>query len=179
MKHHPDRNPDDKAPRRNLRSEASLRGPLRRQAARGLRPVRSRGRGSIGRLRRCGARDSRRAGGFGGFADAFGDIFGEIFGATRGRGNGVYRGADLCYNLELSSEEAARSEAKIRIPTMEACETCHGSGCRARTRSNDDLPRSAAKCACRRVSSIQQTCPTCHGTGKVITDPCASCRVDG
>jgi molecular chaperone DnaJ len=74
-----------------------------------------------------GAGAGRGAGhdGFGGFSDAFGDIFGEIFGAQRGgRGNGVYRGADLRYNLELGLEDAARgTEAKIRIPTHEACET--------------------------------------------------------
>jgi len=39
----------------------------------------------------------------------------------------MFRGADLRYNLELSLEEVARgTEAKIRIPTLEACATCHG-----------------------------------------------------
>src|SRR4030095_6183243 len=82
--------------------------------------------------------------GFGGFADAFGDIFSDIFGAgPRGRSS-VYRGADLRYNLEIGLEEAARSvETKIRIPTMEECETCHGSGAKPGT------------------SPI--TCATCHG----------------
>ena len=61
--------------------EGSLRGPHRRQEARGLRPVRPRRRRSVGGLRR---RRPRGAEGFGGFSDAFGDIFGEIFGAQRG-----------------------------------------------------------------------------------------------
>ena len=85
--------------------------------------------------------------GSGGFADAFGDIFSEIFGGGRARSN-VYRGADLRYNLEISLEEAARgTETKIRIPTLEACETCHGSGAKPGTEPI--------------------ACPTCHGQGQV------------
>jgi molecular chaperone DnaJ len=122
--------------------------------------------------------------GFGGFADAFGDIFGEIFGqqGRGGRGSGVYRGADLRYNLELSLEDAARgAEVKIRIPALNECETCHGSGAKPGTE-----PKQCPTCHGRgevRVSqgffSIQQTCPTCHGTGKVIPEPCATCHGAG
>ena len=114
----------------------------------------------------------------------FGDIFGEIFGqqARGGRGNRVYRGADLRYNLELSLEDAARgAEVKIRIPTMEECETCT-----ARGPSRALTPSNAATCHGRgevRVSqgffSIQQTCPTCHGTGKVVPEPCTTCHGAG
>jgi molecular chaperone DnaJ len=87
--------------------------------------------------------------GFGGFADAFGDIFGEIFGAQRGgRGTGAYRGADLRYNHEIALEDAARgTEAKIRIPTLHACETCHGTGAKPGTQPKQ--------------------CGTCHGRGEV------------
>jgi molecular chaperone DnaJ len=121
--------------------------------------------------------------GFGGFADAFGDIFGEIFGGMgpaggRSRGNGVYRGADLRYNLELSLEEAARgTEAKIRIPALEQCATCHSSGAKPGTQ-----PKTCPACHGQgqvRVSqgffSIQQTCPQCHGTGKIIPEACPAC----
>jgi len=74
----------------------------------------------------------------------------------------MFRGADLRYNLELSLEEVARgTEAKIRIPTLEACATCHGSGAKPGTQ-----PKPCTTCGGRgevRVSqgffSIQQTCP--------------------
>jgi len=121
--------------------------------------------------------------GFGGFGEAFGDIFGEIFGQQRGaRGDGVYRGADLRYNLDLSLEDAARgSDVKIRIPAMEECETCHGSGAKPGTQ-----PKTCPTCHGRgevRVSqgffSIQQTCPQCRGTGKIVPDPCATCSGAG
>jgi molecular chaperone DnaJ len=121
--------------------------------------------------------------GFGGFADAFGDIFGDLFGGGRGgRGagaSGVYRGSDLRYNLEIALEEAARgTEAKIRIPTMQECETCKGTGAKPGTK-----PVTCTTCHGQgqvRMSqgffSIQQTCPECNGTGKLIPEPCRTCH---
>ena len=122
--------------------------------------------------------------GFGGFADAFGDIFGDLFGGGRGnRGaNGVYRGSDLRYNLEITLEEAARgTEAKIRIPTMQECETCKGTGAKPGSK-----PITCTTCQGHgqvRMSqgffSIQQTCPECNGTGKLIPEPCRTCNGAG
>jgi len=179
MKHHPDRNPDDKASEEKFKEAKEayevLTDPKKRPAYDQF--------GHAGVEQSAGFGAGRGPDGFGGFSDAFGDIFGEIFGAQRrGGGNGVYRGADLRYNLELGLEEAARgTEAKIRIPTLEACATCHGSGAKPGTQ-----PKQCATCHGRgevRVSqgffSIQQTCPTCHGTGKVVSDPCAACHGQG
>jgi molecular chaperone DnaJ len=178
MKHHPDRNPDDKGSEEKFKEAKEayeILADARKRAAydqfghAGVDPSAGFGAGARGPGQE----------GFGGFADAFGDIFGEIFGQGRGgRGNGVFRGADLRYNLELSLEEAARgTEARIRIPTMEPCETCHGSGAKPGTQS-----KQCPTCHGRgevRVSqgffSIQQTCPQCRGTGKIIPEPCATC----
>ena len=180
MKHHPDRNPDDKSAEDKFKEAKEAYEVLcdaRKRAAydqfghAGVDPSGG-GRGFGGGPE-----------GFGGFADAFGDIFGEIFGQGRGgRGNGVYRGADLRYNLELSLEEAAKgTEVKIRIPTMEECGTCHGNGAKPGTQ-----PKQCPTCNGRgevRVSqgffSIQQTCPQCHGTGKVVPEPCPTCNGAG
>ncbi len=174
MKHHPDRNQGDKSSEENFKEAKEayevLADPRKRAAYdqfghAGVDP--SAGPGGFGPA------------GFGGFADAFGDIFGEIFGgAGRGRGSGMFRGADLRYNLEISLEDAARgTDARIRIPTMEECETCHGSGAKPGTH-----PKTCPACQGAgqvRVSqgffSIQQTCPQCHGTGRIIADPCRGC----
>ena len=181
MKFHPDRNPDNKESEEKFKeakeayevlSDAKKRAAYDQFGHAGVDQ-------SVGGGAGAGA-------GFGGFADAFGDIFGDLFGGARGGGgrggNGVYRGADLRYNLEISLEDAARgTEAKIRIPTMEACEPCHGTGAKPGTK-----PVTCTACNGHgqvRVSqgffSIQQTCPECHGTGKMITDPCRTCHGAG
>jgi len=187
MKHHPDRNPDSKDSEDKFKeakeayevlSDAKKRAAYDQFGHAGVDP--SAGFGAGAGARGFGGGPE----GFGGFADAFGDIFGEIFGAQRGArgGSGVYRGADLRYNLELSLEDAARgTEAKIRVPTMESCETCKGTGAKPGTQA-----KTCGTCNGRgevRVSqgffSIQQTCPTCHGTGKVIPEPCSACHGAG
>ncbi len=172
MKHHPDRNSDkgseDKFKEAKLAyevlSDAEKRSAYDQFGHAGVNP---------------------QGGGFsgGGFSDAFGDIFGDIFGGGGGqRRDRVYRGADLRYNLEIGLEEAARgTETKIRIPTLEECATCHGSGAKTGTE-----PTTCTTCGGhgqvrmqQGFFSVQQTCPRCSGSGKMITDPCATCHGEG
>ena len=180
MKHHPDRNPEKGAEEsfKEAKEAYEILSDAKKRAA-----YDQFGHAGVDASAGFGAAGARGAEGFGGFADAFGDIFGEIFGQQRGaRGDGVYRGADLRYNLDLSLEDAARgSDVKIRIPAMEECETCHGSGAKPGTQ-----PKTCPACHGRgevRVSqgffSIQQTCPQCRGTGKIIPEPCATCSGAG
>ena len=177
MKHHPDRNPDDKSAEEKFKeakeayeilTDGQKRAAYDQYGHAGVDPSAGGGRGGAGSS---------------GFSDAFGDIFGDIFGQARGGSrSGVYRGADLRYNLEITLEQAARgTETKIRIPTAENCETCHGSGSKPGTQ-----PKTCPSCEGHgqvRVQqgffSIQQTCPKCHGTGKFIADPCGSCHGAG
>src|SRR6478672_2552450 len=181
MKHHPDRNPEKGAEEsfKEAKEAYEILSDAKKRAA-----YDQFGHAGVDASAGFGAAGARGAEGFGGFADAFGDIFGEIFGQGRGgsRGNGVFRGADLRYNLELTLEDAARgSEVKIRIPTMESCESCHASGAKPGTQ-----PQTCPTCHGRgevRVSqgffSIQQTCPQCHGTGKIVPEPCTACNGAG
>ena len=168
MKYHPDRNPD------NPKAEEHFK------EAKEAYEILSDGhkRAAYDQYGHAGVDSSvgAGAGGFSNFADAFGDIFGDIFGG--GRRSNVYRGADLRYNLEISLEEAARgTETKIRIPALEECETCHGTGAKPGTQ-----PVSCPTCGGvgqvrmqQGFFSIQQTCPTCRGSGQVIPDPCTTC----
>ncbi|OIP07763.1 MAG: molecular chaperone DnaJ [Betaproteobacteria bacterium CG2_30_68_42] len=173
MKHHPDRNPDDKAAEEKFK-EAKAAYEILTDADK---------RAAYDQYGFAGVDASAAGGaeGFGGFADAFSDIFGDIFGGARGRSN-VYRGADLRYDLEITLEDAARgTQTRIRIPTMEPCEACHGSGARKGTE-----PKTCPTCGGAgqvRIQqgffSIQQTCPRCHGSGRFIADPCPTCRGSG
>ena len=180
MKHHPDRNPDNPKSEEHFKeakeayeilSDSQKRAAYDQYGHAGVDPQSGMGGGFGG-------------GGAGGFSDAFGGIFDEIFGGGRSSGgrSNVYRGADLRYNLEITLEQAAfGTETKIRIPTMEACEPCKGSGAKAGTQ-----PKTCPTCQGSgqvRIQqgffSIQQTCPKCHGTGKFIAEPCGSCHGAG
>ncbi len=178
MKFHPDRNPDNPKAEEQFKEAKEayevLTEPQKRAAYDQF--------GHAGVDPSAGMAGAGAAGaGYGGFADAFSDIFGDIFGAGRARSN-VYRGADLRYNLEISLEEAARgTETRIRIPTMEQCETCHGSGAKPGTE-----PTACPTCGghgqvrmTQGFFSIAQTCPKCHGSGKVVQNPCATCSGAG
>ncbi len=180
MKYHPDRNPDSKEAEDKFKeakeayeilSDGQKRAAYDQYGHAGVDPNMGGGAGG--------------GQGFGGFGDAFGDIFGEIFGNQGGRGggrSGVYRGADLRYNLEVSLEEAARgTDTRIRIPTMDDCGTCGGTGAKPGTK-----PVTCTTCngvgqvrMQQGFFSIQQTCPKCHGTGKMVKDPCHDCHGAG
>src|SRR5918992_2275659 len=173
MKHHPDRNPDNPKAEEHFKeakeayevlTDANKRAAYDHYGHAGVDPSMAAG-----------------AGGFGGFSDAFGDIFSDIFGGGRSRST-VFRGADLRYNLEITLEDAARgTETRIRIPAMEGCETCKGTGAKPGTQ-----PATCTTCnghgqvrMQQGFFSIQQTCPRCHGTGKMIANPCQPCTGTG
>jgi molecular chaperone DnaJ len=172
MKYHPDRNPDNPKAEEHFKEAKEAYEVL----SDGHKRAAYDQYGHAGVDASVGA----GAGGFSNFADAFGDIFGDIFGG--GRRSNVYRGADLRYNLEISLEEAARgTETKIRIPALEECETCHGTGAKPGTQ-----PVSCPTCGGvgqvrmqQGFFSIQQTCPKCHGSGRVVPTPCGTCHGAG
>ena len=174
MKHHPDRNPDNPKAEEHFK-EAKEAYEILSDASK---------RSAYDQFGHAGVDSGAQGGGggFGNFTDAFGDIFGDIFGGGGGRRSNVYRGADLRYNMEISLEEAARgTETKIRVPTMDECDTCHGSGAKPGTQ-----PVTCPTCGGhgqvrmqQGFFSIQQTCPKCHGSGKVVPQPCTACHGAG
>lgn len=179
MKHHPDRNPDDKSAEEKFKvaneayeilSDEDKRAAYDRHGHAGVDP--NMGAGGFG------------GGGGGNFSDIFGDVFGDIFGGGGGRGGQQRssRGADLRYTLELDLEEAVRgAKVQIRVPTLAACETCEGTG--AKKGTTVDTCRTCNGQGQVRVQqgffSMAQTCPTCRGRGKTIKDPCGSCAGQG
>ncbi|MDH3342355.1 MAG: molecular chaperone DnaJ [Gammaproteobacteria bacterium] len=181
MKHHPDRNADNPEAEEKFKEAKEaydILGDAQKRAAYDQY-------GHAGVDPSMGGRPG--AAGFGGggdFGDIFGDVFGDIFGGGGGRGgrSRAMRGADLRYNLELSLEDAVfGTEVSIRVPSMQHCGSCDGSGAKKGT--------SASTCTtCGGVGqvrmqqgffSVQQTCPNCRGQGKTISDPCTECHGQG
>ncbi|CAL4042281.1 Chaperone protein DnaJ [Buchnera aphidicola (Phyllaphis fagi)] len=114
------------------------------------------------------------------FSDIFGDVFGDIFGKSRT--SSTQQGSDLQYNMELNLEEAVQGINKeISIPALKTCHACYGSG--------SNLGKKLKTCHTCQGSgqihmrqgffSVQQTCSNCHGKGKIITNPCFSCKGTG
>jgi molecular chaperone DnaJ len=124
-------------------------------------------------------------GDMGGFADIFESFFSGFAGGmgTQGRRTrGPVRGDDLRLDLKLGFREAVfGGEKEIRIPHLEFCATCNGTGAKPGTR-----PRTCSTCSgtgqVRRATrtpfgSFTQVsaCPTCNGEGQVIEEKCETC----
>ena len=134
-------------------------------------------------------------GGFGGFDGfgGFGDIFGDIFGGFGGFGGGARsnpnaprKGENLRTNVNISFEEAAFGcKKEVTVIRVESCPDCGGSGCAEGT-----TPEICPDCGGSghvRVNQrtpfgmVQSTsqCPKCGGTGKIIHQPCKTCKGKG
>ncbi len=184
VRHHPDKNPGDKAAEDKFKEAAEAYSVLSdaEQRARFDRF------GHAGVASGAGA--NWGAQGFGGIEDILSDLFGfgDVFGGGRAgssdgtRRNVAQRGADLRYDLEIALEDAAKGvAAQLRIPRLEACGPCNGTGAKSGTQPD-------ACATCNGVGqvryqqgffSVARTCGACRGTGRIIKEPCSACRGAG
>jgi molecular chaperone DnaJ len=175
MKHHPDRNPDDKVALEAFKECKEAYEVLSDPGKRRMYDQHGHAAFEHG----MGGGGGPGAG-FGDMGDIFGDIFGNIFGGG-GPGRGARRGADIGYVMELDLEEAvAGAEKRIEIPTLAVCEPCKGSG------SDDGKVETCATChgrgqvrMQRGIFTMQQPCPHCGGRGQTIVNPCKTCHGNG
>lgn len=125
-------------------------------------------------------------GDMGGFADIFETIFsgfggGVGTGSTRRR-TGPTRGDDLRLDLKLDFREAIfGGEKEIRIPHLETCQVCNGSGAKPGTGSRTcgtcngaGQVRRATRTPFGSFAQVS-TCPDCNGAGQVIEQKCDAC----
>lgn len=185
MKHHPDRNPDDKKSEEQFKEAKEAYEVLTDAKKKAVYD--QFGHAGVD----AHAAGGRGPGGPGGagfdpndiFGDIFGEAFGDIFsGGRRGGGQRVYRGADLRYGLGLTLEQAVAGDTvTITVPTLTSCEVCHGSGAKPGSQ-----PVTCTTCGGRgqvRMQqgffTVQQTCPRCRGKGTIISDPCNNCHGAG
>ena len=178
VKYHPDKNPNDAGAEEKFKEAAEAYSVLQD----------SEQRRRYDRFGHAGVSSSAGAGnwgapGFGGIEDILGDLFGfgDVFGGARSgsRRTAAQRGADLRYDLEISLEDAANGmTAQLRIPRLEGCETCKGSGAASGTQ-----PEACHTCGGtgqvryqQGFFSVARTCGACRGAGRVIKSPCKDCR---
>lgn len=181
MKHHPDKNPGDKASEAKFK-EASVAAEVLLDENKRTRYDQFGHAGVDGQTGGGG----QGFGDFGDLGDIFGDIFGDILGGGRRGGGGrrsrAQQGSDLQVGLKVDFKEAAFGTAKtISIQRNISCNTCHGTGGK-----DGAKPLSCNQCngygEIRRQQgffTVASTCPKCHGSGQVISDPCGPCRGEG
>ncbi len=178
IKYHPDKNPGDKAAEEKFKEVNEAYAVLSDPEKRAM-------------YDRYGTTDfNNGSGGFSGggfdfdassiFEDFFGSAFEDLFGGhTSGRRKAGTRGEDLKYTLELEFEEAAfGTEKVIKIPRLETCHFCGGTGAKdvSSVTSCPDCGGSGTVRIKQGFFTIARTCPRCAGEGKIIKDFCSHCR---
>jgi len=176
LKHHPDRNPGDRAAEERFK-EASEAYQVLSDADK---------RAAYDRYGHAGISGAGQ--GFGGpfaggvdIGDIFGDLFGEMFSVGGGshRANRQQRGDDLRADMAIDFDAAIFGvEDEVKVRRLEVCATCDGRGS-----ASGRGPSVCGQCQGRGQVRYQQgffavarTCPACGGSGQVIGDPCPACR---
>ena len=178
LKHHPDRNPNDKKAEEMFKEAA--------EAYEVLGDPEKRAR--YDRFGHEGVRADFGAGGFSwgnfshftDFEDILGSLFGQFFGVEteRRERRHVYRGRDLRINLGITLEEVlSGKQADIDLTRLETCEHCRGTGARPGT-----SPKTCPRCHGtgqiafnRGFFRVSSTCDYCAGEGTHIDSPCPDC----
>ena len=182
-KYHPDRNPGDKKSEETFKAASEAYSVLADPDKRArYDQFGHQGVGGVG------------AEGFGGFnSEVFSDledVLGSFFGFSSGdllggRGRrargGARRGADLRYDLEIDFLEAARGiETELKIPRLESCDKCGGTGSKGGSRSTCSACGGRGQTIHRQgFFTLSRTCSACGGTGRLVQDPCNTCGGEG
>jgi len=180
MKYHPDKNPDNKEAEDKFKEAAEAYAVLSNPDK----------RAQYDRYGHAGLSGSSFETGFDSavfsdFSDIFDNLFGfgDIFGRTSNRARSrAQRGNDLQYELKISFLESAfGTVSKLKLPILETCQECNGTGAAAGTG-----PVTCPTCSGRgqvRYSqgffTIARPCSQCNGSGKVIRTPCQECQGRG
>lgn len=170
---HPDKNPDDPQAEEKFKEAAEAYAVL-----------------SDAQKRAAYDRFGHQAGASAGFDPGFSNIedifdmfgFGDMFGGRGGRRTTIQRGADLRYDLEIMLEDAATGkDEKLRIPRLETCDECAGSGAEKGTTAETCITcqGSGQTRYQQGFFSVMRTCGNCQGKGQIIRTPCKICRGAG
>lgn len=193
MQYHPDRNPGDKQSEEKFKEAAEayevLSDPEKRRrydqfGHAGMRGTDFREYTDINDIFNS-FRDIFSSSGFG--ESIFDDFFrGTTSSRSKRRASTGVPGSDLRVNLKLTYEEIATGvQKKIKIKRYQICTDCSGTGA--------DRGSGLEVCpVCNGTGEIRQvsrsvfgqfvnitTCHNCGGEGKVVKNPCPTCKGDG
>lgn len=178
LKHHPDRNPDNKEAENKFKeaSEAYevLSTPEKRKAYDQF--------GHAGMGQGAGPQYSD----LGDIFEQFGDVFGDIFGGQASRrgkksksGPLQQRGHDLSQHIKISLKDSYLGcKKEIDIYRYEKCEQCNQTGCTAGTKPDvcSTCQGSGSVHYRQGFFTYSQHCSDCSGQGFKIKNPCVKCH---
>lgn len=177
LKHHPDRNPGDKASEARFKEAAEAYGVL--SDAQRRKQYDQFGHSAFGPN---GGYEGQRYTSMEDIFSAFGDVFGfgDLFGGRRR--SGPQAGRDLKIVLDLTLEEIDQGvERTVALKRSEQCPSCKGTGAKP-----GSGPVVCTTCGGRGqihrnqgFFTMASVCPRCRGNGQMIETPCASCRGGG
>lgn len=178
LKHHPDRNPDDKSAEDKFKEATEAYSVLSDEEKRQL----------YDRFGHAGVEgrgfDFQNAG-VGDILSQFQDMFSDFFGFG-GFGPGQRRqpprGRDVRVEATISLKDAMKGcKQEIAVRGMASCEDCGGVGAKAGTK-----PVACPQCggsgqitSQRGFIMFSTTCPRCRGAGQIIKEPCEKCNGAG
>ena len=126
----------------------------------------------------------------GGFGDVdLGDIFSSFFGGGRRRSqasNSPAKGEDTLTRIRINFMDAVLgTKVTLNVAYDEPCAHCHGTGAESET-SMTTCPycggRGTVSAQQRTIFGVvesEQECPHCRGKGRIIKDPCHTCKGEG
>jgi len=129
-------------------------------------------------------------GDMGGFGDLFETFFngfgGQSSQGARSQRRGPQQGDDLRYDLNIDFKDAIFGQQReIKIPHLETCEVCKGSGAKqgtgptnCTTCGGSGQVRRATRTPFGNFTQVAE-CPSCNGVGQLIANPCVSCGGNG